>query len=136
MIFNNFEEIEIGGTHYKLKYNLKAAATLEKELGKTFVMDLLVDLEKGNTPSVLDMFTFFRFGFEEGNPKTDGWKEEDVAELFEAAVCEYSLIQLVAFCIKAYRTAGFLEFKPKKKLLPLESLEKEANKVPDVPSGA
>ena len=136
MIFNNFEEIEICGTHYKLKYNLRAATSVERELGKTFVMDLLGDMQKGNTPSVQDMFTFFRLGFEEGNPKTDGWKEADVAEMFEAAVCEYSLIQLVAFCIKAYRTAGFLEFKPKKKLLPLKSLEEETSEAPDAPSGA
>lgn len=136
MIFNNFEEIEIGGTHYKLKYNFRAATTLEKELGKNFVMDMLADMQKGNAPSVLDAFKFFRLGFEEGNPKTDGWKESDVAEMFDAAVYDYSLLQLVAFCIKAYITAGFLESKPKKKLLPLGDLTEEASKAPDKPSGA
>ena len=134
MIFNNFEEIEIGGTHYKLKYNLRAVSGLERDLGKTFVYNLPIKMQEGEVPPVSDFFTLFKHGFVEGNPKQDGWKDEDVAELFEAAVCEYSLIQVLGLCVKALKTAGILELSPKKKLIIVP--QKEEDKTPDASSGA
>lgn len=116
MILNNFEEIEICGQKYKLKYNLRAAAGVERDLGKNFIFDLPKRLSEGDIPPLMDVFTLFKHGFVEGNPKTDGWKDDDVAEIFEAAVYEYSLIQVEGLCIKALKTAGVLELKPKKKL--------------------
>ena len=125
MIFNNFEEFELSGTKYKLKYNLKAAAGVERELGKTFVYDLPKQMAEGILPPVTSLFTLFRHGFTEGNPKTDGWKEDDVAEIFEAAVCEYSLIQVAGLCIKALVTAGVLQTKPKKVIAGLKEQPKD-----------
>lgn len=134
MILNNFEEIEISGQKYKLKYNFRALAAVERDLGKDYVFKLPELMSKGDLPSFTSIFTLFKHGFVEGNPKTAGWKDDEVTEFFEAAVCDYSLIQVSGLCLKALRTAGVLELKPKKNLFPKppEADKPEANQ--DKPS--
>ena len=120
MILDNYEEFELDGKKYRLKYNNRAVIRAEKEMSVK-IYQIVDNLKKDILPDYNDILILFKYGLIEGTPDPAGWTDESVGDIFDQAVYEYAFAQVLALCIKALRTAGVLEIKPKKILAALKA---------------